>query len=382
MKPTTQLNLRWGGRARGFGLVELMIAVVIGLILIAGVTEIFLSSKRTYATTNELSRLQENARYAAHMLTQDLRMAGFSGCSPKVRNMLNPAGTGYSKTLWDVNQAVGGWEYDGTGYNDTYTITTLAPAGVATSKWDNGEASSSGLPTDLQDRVVPGTDVIAIKRLTANSDIKLKDNNNAKSSSLNTEGANGIAQYTILMVTKDCMEADLFQKRNNASATSISAGNGSSSNPGPGNSENKFSAEYDSETQVLFFETAVYYIGSNPSGQPALYRVPFAGKTLSADDHQELAAGVESLQVVFGEDTDATPDGVANRYVSIDEVTDGAKIVDVRFSLLMRTEGEPADAIDSTSTYTVAGKTTINPQDDRRLRYVLTSTVKLRNRGI
>lgn len=365
---------------QGFGLVELMVAMVIGLILMAGVTEIFISSKRTYATTNELSRLQENARYAAHMLTQDLRVAGYSGCSPNIRNMLNTSGTGYSKTLWDITQAVGGWEFEGTGYGDTYTISSIEPAGIALSKWNNGEATNAALTSELQDRVVPGTDVLTVKRLSDGINVKLKDNNNANASSLGVEKPNDLKKDQVIIVTKDCVNADVFQNRSNDGSASASAGLGTGH--APGNSENKFSSEYDSESKMITFETAVYYIGVNPSGDPALYRTPFDGLTISASDHQELATGVESLQVVFGEDTDTTPDGVADRYVSIDEVNDGEDIVDVRFSLLMRTIGEPADATDTTSTYTLAGKTKVNPQDDRRLRYVLTSTVKLRNRGL
>jgi len=364
----------------GFGLVELMVAMIIGLVLIAGAAEIFIGSKRTYMTSNELSRLQENARYAAHVLTQDLRMAGYSGCSPKVRNMLDTSSPSYSPTLWDISRAVSGWEYTGTGYDDEYTITSLDPDNVALNKWNNGEAANSSLAAELEDRVVPGTDVIAIKKLSARQDIKLKDNNVINSTSLNVEQPNNLKKDQILLVTKDCINADLFQNRSNDGAAAASAGKGAGKTPG--NAENKFSAVYNSESYFLTFETAVYFVGINPKGEPALYRAPFDGTGLTTAKLEELASGVESLQVVYGEDTDATPDGVANRYVSIDQVTDGERIVDVRFSLLMRTEGEPLERVDADSTYLLAGKTTIIPQADRRLRYVLTSTVKLRNRGI
>lgn len=65
---------------RGFSLVELMVAVTIGLIILAAVSGIFVTSKSTYNTTDSLARLQENARFAVHYLSRDIRMAGFAGC--------------------------------------------------------------------------------------------------------------------------------------------------------------------------------------------------------------------------------------------------------------------------------------------------------------
>jgi type IV pilus assembly protein PilW len=63
-------------RCRGFSLVELMVALVITLILLAGIGQIFLSSKKSYTLQDSLSRMQENGRYAMDTLSQDLRRAG------------------------------------------------------------------------------------------------------------------------------------------------------------------------------------------------------------------------------------------------------------------------------------------------------------------
>ena len=51
-------------RQSGLSLVELMIAITLSLLLIAGVLQIFLSSKQTYSTNNALSRVQESGRFA------------------------------------------------------------------------------------------------------------------------------------------------------------------------------------------------------------------------------------------------------------------------------------------------------------------------------
>jgi prepilin-type N-terminal cleavage/methylation domain-containing protein len=67
--------------ARGFSLIELMVSLVIGLFILAGVVYVMANSRKNYETTDYTARLQENARFALHYLGFDLRNAGFSGCS-------------------------------------------------------------------------------------------------------------------------------------------------------------------------------------------------------------------------------------------------------------------------------------------------------------
>ncbi|HSB96630.1 MAG TPA: prepilin-type N-terminal cleavage/methylation domain-containing protein, partial [Spongiibacteraceae bacterium] len=68
-------------RARGFSLIELMVAMVIALIVLAGVLSSFLASKQAYLYNQEVAFIQENARYAAAYLSADIREAGNFGCS-------------------------------------------------------------------------------------------------------------------------------------------------------------------------------------------------------------------------------------------------------------------------------------------------------------
>jgi type IV pilus assembly protein PilW len=64
----------------GLSLIEIMIALLIGAFLIGGVLQIFIDSKQTYRMQQNLSRLQENGRFAMDFLAQDIRMAGYWGC--------------------------------------------------------------------------------------------------------------------------------------------------------------------------------------------------------------------------------------------------------------------------------------------------------------
>src|SRR5687767_1850293 len=64
-------------RSGGFTLVELMVAVTIGLLLTVTIAQIFLGSRRTYSTTDDLARMQENMRYAHDVLNRTIRMASY-----------------------------------------------------------------------------------------------------------------------------------------------------------------------------------------------------------------------------------------------------------------------------------------------------------------
>jgi type IV pilus assembly protein PilW len=65
----------------GFGLIELMIAMVLGLIVLGAAIAVFQSNQRTYSANEGQNRVQENARAAYEMLMRDVRSAGGSACS-------------------------------------------------------------------------------------------------------------------------------------------------------------------------------------------------------------------------------------------------------------------------------------------------------------
>lgn len=73
LKSSTHLNVQQGG----FTIVEIMLAITLSMILIAGVIQIYLSSKESFRVQNELARLQENQRIALEFLQRDIRLAGF-----------------------------------------------------------------------------------------------------------------------------------------------------------------------------------------------------------------------------------------------------------------------------------------------------------------
>lgn len=62
---------------RGFSLVELMVALSIGIFLLAGALTVFQQTRTQYRAIEAVSRLQESARYAMSVLENDLRLAGY-----------------------------------------------------------------------------------------------------------------------------------------------------------------------------------------------------------------------------------------------------------------------------------------------------------------
>lgn len=68
----------------GFTIVEIMLAVALSLILIAGVFQVYLSSRESFRVQAELARLQENQRIAIEFLQRDISKTGFVpySCAP------------------------------------------------------------------------------------------------------------------------------------------------------------------------------------------------------------------------------------------------------------------------------------------------------------
>jgi type IV pilus assembly protein PilW len=68
-------------RMDGFTLVELMVAVTIGVVIVAAALTLFVQGRAAYRTSESVARLQEQARFALAVMEPDLEMAGFLGFS-------------------------------------------------------------------------------------------------------------------------------------------------------------------------------------------------------------------------------------------------------------------------------------------------------------
>lgn len=97
--PKEQLvNIR---NSRGFNLIELMVSLILGLLVVGAAVSIFISNQATYVATENLGRVQENARIAFELMSRDIREAGGNVCDRglSVVNVLNnPAANWWSSS--------------------------------------------------------------------------------------------------------------------------------------------------------------------------------------------------------------------------------------------------------------------------------------------
>lgn len=77
-------------QSAGFTILELMVALVLSLIIIAGVISIFLANKQSYRTNEGLGEIQDGARTAFELMARDIRTSGLTGCinNGRVANIL------------------------------------------------------------------------------------------------------------------------------------------------------------------------------------------------------------------------------------------------------------------------------------------------------
>lgn len=91
---------------RGFGLVEVMLALVLGLVMSLALAQIFISSKSSYASQTSSASLQEDARFVLSKMVQEVQLVGMFGCLGKVEDA--SVSNGFSKAFedpitWDAN---------------------------------------------------------------------------------------------------------------------------------------------------------------------------------------------------------------------------------------------------------------------------------------
>ena len=359
-------------RCAGFSLVELMVALVLGLVIMAGVLSIFVGMSQSVRTETAISRLQENARFGLEKLSVDVRQAGFTGCVSTINVLLDTTAASYSPALYDLSRALSGWEYTGTGPATTFTSTTLAATGVPVGNWD--DAAGADLDASFQNQVVPGSDVLIVRHAGPPLDLVADGNTPVNAADVNLKKPSGVPQDTIVLIS-DCAGADLFQNRSIGTAHKLNRDIGGSA---PGNvnpASQNFSHEYDGTLQVYTFSISAYYIGTGDSGEPTLFRRTYPRG--DAGETEELIDGVETMQVRYGEDTDG--DRIADVYRAANTVGDWARVVSVKLGLLLRQRDEGRGEVD-TATYGVGGMT-FNPLDVRNVRRrTMNWTITLRNR--
>lgn len=339
-------------RQSGLSLVEMMVAMTIGLFVAGMVATVFLSARQSARYQEATGRLQENARFALDLMSHAVRNAGYVACgsATKYANVVNNAST----TWWlDLSAPLIGYEGD----EDTFPSHLSAAA-------DSTDAL-----------VTVGVDTS--KETAATS-------HNPNSAQIGTT-QHSIKPGAILLIS-DCSRATVFQMsgptNNNNNATNIVHNTGASIEPGNcykelgascGSGAENYTYEPGSTITPLYSQS--FYIADSASGNArSLWSV--ALDSLQGEvSTTELIEGVENMQLEYGEDTDG--DGIPNRYTTADEIAAWDDVITVRISLLMSTV---EDGLTSTAqTYQYNGESIT--ASDRRIRRSYSSVVTLRNRS-
>ena len=355
-------RLVWSRRRvqHGLSLVELMVALTIGLFLTAGIIQLFIGTSQTYRFNESMSRLQENGRFALEILARDLRMAGFSGCAPNlpVANVLN-------------------------GPNDWWKSFHINPVrGYAGNENFPGRADCANAASCNAGDRIPGTDAIVLLK---GGDVlyRLAEGHNPTSAQFKLQTLHRLTKGSIVMVC-DHRQASIMQLTNvNTSNKTIVHNTGTGT---PGNctkglglpvkcTPNGTSYTYNEDSILVDYAPVAYYIGASQqdSAQRSLYRLDLAvdGSSTSATMRsQELIEQVYDMRVSYGEDT--SNDRQADQYVA--SPTTG-RVVSLRFELLLYSARD--NLTDSPMSLDYAGTTFNAP--DRRFYQVYATTVGLRN---
>lgn len=333
---------------RGMSLVELMIAMTVGLIALAGVGYLYLESRQAFRSIDNLSRMQETARYAMEILSRDLRMAGYRGCassSVSLTNTLNNAAAfGY-----DFGTPINGFDASGGGWSPSLP---------------SGAGGLSGLS------VLAGTDAITLRGAFGGG-TTVTDQPGNSSADLKVTTPNDLQIDDIVMVT-DCVGASVFQITNfnvTGAAQNVVHNTGGAS---PGNATKDLGRRYVSG-EIVKMQSKTYFIRNGANGRPALWQFDNY-RAAGGDNPAEIAEGVENMQIQYG--IDANADGVVESYSSGGGVANWNQVAAVRISLLVAGNDDKVASAKQTYTYDGASVTAA----DQRLRQVFTTTISVRNK--
>jgi type IV pilus assembly protein PilW len=324
-----------GSRADGASLLELVVGLAVSLMVIWGVYKAYQASSLTNRTQEALARMQESGRLVLDLLTRDIRMAGYYGCSslsPILQNNLNLT----VSNSYDFATPIQGNEW-----LDTRWLPSL----------DSFITSASR-----------GSDVITIRTISGDS-VYLAQPMLEASSALTILGTESLPFDTGDMVmVSDCEGATFFQPTQIQSIGSTTLIRGMPGTSGiPGNSQQDMLHPYGEGAEVTKLNAIAYYVRDS-NGEPTLHR-------RDLDQSQAVVPGVENIQILYG---------VGSLWLKANQVTDWMGVTSVSIGLLLRSE-EIGGRAPTVSSHQVLDQT-IDSAPDRRLRQVFSTTVAMRNR--
>ena len=318
----------------GFSLIELMVAMVVGLIIVSGAFSLHTGSRKTQAVNEMQMDMVADARFAIDMITYDLRHAGMWGgtnkdglieCKSSDALCTATSGDETPAPLTIGGDCVAGW------------YSNISQPVFAT---DNTAVNPYPACIPASEAYRAGTDVLEIRY--ADSNITLFAD----------------LQPNQVYVRSNFVNGRIFVGPNQPVIDS-----------------------YDSSslTQNHELHAYAYYISNFTDaagdGIPSLRRVALVNATTL--QNQTLISGVSDLQVQFGEDVDG--DQVVDRYVNPNAVTDWSAVFAAKIWLVMRSD-KPQIGVNTAKSFRIAGEPAVTLGGPDGFRYfMVSSVVNLRN---
>lgn len=325
-------------REAGLSLVELMVALSIGLFLLAGAITVFGKTRDLQRTNEAAARLQESARYALAQIEADLRMANHYGLMSRpdlVEGAARPGETldaALNPYAAVISACGSNWGVNLTAYVD-------------------GSNNGYGLTCAATGTAAPNADVLTVRRA-------------------GTELVTNTAQYGATTGRFHILSSRVQGSIPDPTATaSLPAAYVPCAGP---------AVSCLTELRPLFVHS--YYVSQDSDqrvGLPSLRRkqLNFAGGVPVLDD-VEITSGVEGLQFAVG--VDSNEDQNVDYYVSPNVLIPASdSIVAIRVWLLARAE-LPDFGFTDDRTYQYGDRAAFTPNDNFR-RLLVTKTITLRN---
>jgi type IV pilus assembly protein PilW len=371
----------------GMSLIELLIALVLGMTLAAGVIQVYVGSTTTERSQEARLRMQEGGRFGINFLSQEIRMAGYLGCLGSIEgtsanNLLDGPPTHFQPG-WGIQ----GWEAAGTGPGVTNNSTlNVAQVATSTSEWSTGDPNIV-MPVF---NAVPNSDIVRVWGGSGTAGT-VSVITQGVTPTITVETNAGISGNDFLLIS-DCEQVDIAQAcvvvAGTAPATTsiISLSTGCS----PGNVSGALITsitDVGALAEVIRLQGTVFYVGKRgglAANPPALFRAQLANDgTLAAAE--ELIEGVESMQILYGVNTDEDIRSTADAYLTADLVTQWQDVISVRITLLMQSIDDgtvPQPQGYSFNGVVYDGAAGGSLPADRRVRRIFTTTISLRNRAL
>ncbi len=303
---------------RGFSLLELMLALALGVPLSILAVQLFALGHRASVLLREEAFLQHSARAVSQLLHREIRQAGYGLC--------RGAGGGLAVTVRHRAE--------------------LAPffQGVAVRGFGTGAPPPGAWAGDA----LPGTDSILLSR-GAGEKMRAAILRHSTPHLYLARGAGLRPGAVVLLSDAQCRQGTLLQLSGSSGLRldygpgGVVPGNCSVALGGNGDCNARSSLRahrYAPGSQVLGWRAVAYYAGTDTSGAPALFREQlFANERGLGSRAQAVAPAVEGLHILYGVADGAPVNASVGRYLEAAEVERAAlwsRVQAVRLRLQLR----------------------------------------------